>query len=418
MPHSRSRVTAASDLLTVGAFALAICLPLLGFWFDWQPQNMIIDNRLPAPRPQLAANLEALRSLPTRFEAYFDDRFGFRRPLIRWNNLATVVWLGGSPEARSRSSGQGDGGLRFDPLSHRIVHGQGSWFYHFGDGTMRDHRGLDPFSPAELLHWQQVLEQRRDWLAARGIEYLFLAVPDKQSIYPEYLPARIRRVREQTRMGQLVAHLRAHSSVEALDLRSALLPAKAEELVFEQTGTHWNAYGAYQAYAAILERLAARFPALLPQPLSDFEIRKTIGPALPFLWLTGVVDQYQEQVVELLPRAPRTAVTIEQSRPPQGPSNYGYGSRLVRETARPELPSAVVFHDSFVPTGLEPLLSEHFRRVVYLWQNEFDLYAIAQERPDLVIEEKVERYFSTSRPTNPAALHGAGAGRPRQASRR
>jgi hypothetical protein len=307
--------------------------------------------------------------------------------------------------------------LRFDPFTHRIVHGDGAWFYHFADGAMRDHRGLAPFTPAELRHWQRVLEQRRNWLAARGIAYLFVAVPDKQSIYPEHLPARIRRAREQTRLDQLVAQLRTHSSVAVLDLRPALLRAKAEELVFEQTGTHWNDYGAYQAYTAILEQLAPRFPPLRPRPLSDFEIRKKTSPALPFLWLTGVVDHYQEPVVELLPRTPRSAVTVEQSRPPAGTGGYGYGSRLVRETAQPELPSAVVFHDSFVPNGLEPLLSEHFRRVVYLWQNEFDVWTIARESPDLVIEEKAERFFSTFRPSNPAGLRGAPAGRPRQARR-
>jgi hypothetical protein len=127
-----------------------------------------------------------------------------------------------------------------------------------------------------------------------------------------------------------------------------------------------------------------------------------------------VLDHYPEAMSELLPRTPRSAVTIEESKPSEG---YGIGSRLVRETARPELPSAVVFHDSFVPAGLEPLLSEHFRRVVYLWQNEFDVDTIARERPDLVVEEKVERYFSTITPANPAALRGTPVGGPRQASR-
>ena len=417
MRQPGSRVAVAVDLLTVAGFTLAIGMPLLGFWFDWQPQNMIMENRMPAPRPELAASLKAVRSLPAAFEAYFGDRFGFRRPLIRWNNLVTVVWLGGSPDARSRSSGQGDGGLRFDPFSHRIVHGQGAWFYHFDDGTMRDYRGLDPFPPAELLRWQRVLEQRRNWLAARGIEYLFVAVPDKHSVYPEHLPARIRRVREQTRLGQFIAHMRAHSSVEVLDLRSALLPAKSEELIFEQTGNHWNGYGAFVAYTAILERLAPRFPALVPRPLSDFEIRKSIGPAVSFLWLTGVMDQYREPVVELLPRTPRSAVTLKHSSPLTEAPTYGYGSRLVRETRRPELPSAVVFHDSFVPAGLEPLLSEHFRRVAYVWWTEFDVPSIDEERPDLVIEQKDERYFVTTRPRNPPELHGVPYGRPGQARR-
>jgi hypothetical protein len=412
MNQPRSQIAIAFDAMTTLAFALAISLPLLGFWLGWRSQDMTIDNRRAAPPPELTASPAQLASMPARFEAYFGDRFGFRRSLIRWNNLVTVVWLGGSPDARSRSSGQGGGGLRFDPLTHRIVHGEGSWFYYFDHGAMRDYRGLDPFSPAELDHWQQVLEQRQRWLAARGIEYLFVAVPDKQSVYPEHLPAGIRRVREQTRLDQLLEHLRARSNVEVLDLRAALLRAKDEERVFEQTGTHWNGYGAYQAYAAILERLARRFPALAPRPLSDFEIRRRIGPAERFLLLTGVSDRYQEPVIELLPLAPRRAVTVAESSPNQDARN---GSRLVRETARPELPSAVVFHDSFVPAGLEPLLSEHFRRIAYLWQAEFETQAVDQERPDLVIEEKAERYLATNRPWNPPELGGESAGA-RQAS--
>ena len=113
----------------------------------------------------------------------------------------------------------------------------------------------------------------------------------------------------------------------------------------------------------------------------------------------------------------RVAVTVEQSKPAEG-DGYGYGSRLVREIPDPALPSAVVLHDSFVPSELEPLLSEHFRRVVYLWLNDFDIWTIARERPDLVIEEKVERYFSTSRPSNPRELGGAPPGRPRPAAGR
>jgi len=56
------------------------------------------------------------------------------------------------------------------------------------------------------------------------------------------------------------------------------------------------------------------------------------------------------------------------------------------------LPRAVVFRDSFA-SRLAPYLSEHFGRVVYLWQNNFDAEVIRRERPDVVIQQIVGRHL-------------------------
>ena len=72
--------------------------------------------------------------------------------------------------------------------------------------------------------------------------------------------------------------------------------------------------------------------------------------------------------------------------------------RLVTEIAGSSLPRAMIFRDSFV-SRIVPLLSEHFSRAVYLWQNDFDADDVLQEYPDVVIQEIVGRHLYTFIPS-------------------
>lgn len=49
-----------------------------------------------------------------------------------------------------------------------------------------------------------------------------------------------------------------------------------------------------------------------------------------------------------------------------------------------------MFRDSFADL-LIPLLSEHFQRIVFSWQYTFDRDIVEREKPDVVIQEMVER---------------------------
>ena len=75
-----------------------------------------------------------------------------------------------------------------------------------------------------------------------------------------------------------------------------------------------------------------------------------------------------------------------------------------------QIPRAVVFRDSF-STALIPFLSEHFGRIVYLWQYDLDAEVIERERPDVVILQMTERALASHPPTNPP-MQRARAGDP------
>ena len=78
----------------------------------------------------------------------------------------------------------------------------------------------------ELEKWQHVFENRRDWLAARGIPYLIVFAPNKSTIYPEHMPSAYNPVHTQSRLDQLMAHLKC--AYESQRHRSTCAPLGRE----------------------------------------------------------------------------------------------------------------------------------------------------------------------------------------------
>jgi alginate O-acetyltransferase complex protein AlgJ len=384
------------DLLLVGLFGLGIALPGAGVLLGVEVGGRLQENRTFAPAPEAPhgpADLRAwLPAFPARFDAWFGDHFGFRELLIEGNAVVTVLWLSSAPAMLD----DGDSDRGIDPLARTVLKGRDEWFYYFGEGMMDDVRGLSPMSDAELERWRRGLERRRDTLARRGADYLLVVVPEKQSVYPEHLPRSVV-VHGPTRAQQLVAYLRAHSDLPVLDLLPALLEAKREQRVYHRTGTHWNDFGALRATQSLLAALAVRHPKLSPPADDDYAARDERGPARQFLSVIGLRSRVEEQYRLLAPRRPHLAQIVRadtDSNPGGDPKGYwSAGAVVVKETGRRELPRAVVLHDSFVVTSMEPLLSDSFERVAYYWQETLPSGAIRQERPDIVIEERVERFF-------------------------
>ena len=144
--------------------------------------------------------------------------------------------------------------------SPRYLVGKEGWFFHrSADDALAQARGVSLFTPLELERWIGWMEARQSWLAERGIEFLVVIAPGKQSIYPEFLPDWANQVGP-TRYDQIVARLRRGSSFELLDLHGPLLRAKASERLYFRSDGHWNDLGAFVAYRAIAEWIAARHP--------------------------------------------------------------------------------------------------------------------------------------------------------------
>jgi alginate O-acetyltransferase complex protein AlgJ len=375
-PRAEARARRAGDLALSALFLATIAAPPVT-WLAAPAGSAELarEFRLPAPPPRVEASWEAVRELPASFDAWYGDTFGLRSTLIRWHNIAKLELLGVTP-------------------TPELVLGEDGWLFTTVHRSVEVWRGADPLSPRELEVWRRVLEERREWLARRGIGYVFAVASNKESIYPEQMPAGWNRLGP-TRLDQLVEHLERRSDFRLLDLRPALLDGKrrsaGEGDVYFELGTHWNDRGALYAYQALVRRVAEvltpSFAAVAPRPLEAFELRPTPNQGDSWAGRLYMEDRLRQPDVELVFQRRARRVPLDAERPQD----------VASEIDDPILPRAVVFHDSF-GEKLRPLLSEHFSRIVYHWGADFDSAAIERERPDVVIHLMVERGLVGYRP--------------------
>jgi len=363
------------DIVLIALFLAIIATPGLGLLLGIdRSQVSEAEMRRLTEFPEWSWQRDALATWPGRFERYFKDRFAFRNALIRLQ--AGVLWHGLHTSS-----------------TDTVIAGKGDWLFYADDGGIQDYVQSEPFSETDLQRWQLTLERIRDWLASRGTRFLFVLAPDKQMIYPELMPASLHRLHNSYRADQLLAYMRAHSTVEILDLRPAILEAKPHELLYHRYDTHWNDRGALIGYQQIAMRLERWFPAIQPLQRSDF-VTSPAAPSGDKTTMLGLVDQGKVTTPGLVPRQGWSSRVVF----PANPDPYGEDGTVVTEMKPGTRLRAVMFRDSF-SSRLIPFLSEHFSRILYQWQNDFDPDLVRREHPDVVIQEMVGRHFINFVPT-------------------
>lgn len=327
------------------------------------------ENRTMMPWPSVAL----AKAFPTLFEQAFADRFGGRETLLKVHNRARVRVFG-------------------VPAASNVMIGRDDWLYFLGeDGTAFDryYRGTLAVSDDELRAVVAELKRRNAWLAAHGIAYVVTIAPDKSTIYAEHLPSWATQLTARTPLDRLVDAIRADGSLRFVDVRKALRDAKARERVYFKTDSHWNLLGAAVAYREIMRAVA---DALGPRRVEIAPV--SLPPYSPgvdvyrgdLARLTGDPDRFGEPDYAPLGKvlaSPQTRCAkrtdVEQ--------NNGFEWYACDRAA---LPTAIVYRDSMA-IPLIPLIAESFSRSVYVGSRQLDPGFVLRERPDVVIEEMVER---------------------------
>lgn len=360
--------------MTAG-FAVAISLPLGKLAVRSEPDMSVIEGRNPRPFPGCSlAELRGFKSFATDVDGYFSDRFGFRASLLKLCAFIQVRCLHTS-------------------LSSEVVIGKDGWLFYKTPQSF----GSDSLSSDSLETWRRALERRQQWLAQRGIKYLFVVVPDKDGMYPEFLPDKMRPAGGRSPVDQLREHMASRSDVPILALRDVLLETKhssAERLYFRQD-SHWNSLGAFVGCQKMIDRLGQWFPDLKPLERSEFR----------------VVPRYTRGDLARMMNAPDFSAGDEATLEPADPANFSKetfslpGVQQPRErtpftvkTAHsPTALRAVLWRDSF-GAALVPFLPQHFSSTTFISieDNSVQLEkaiadAILRAQPDVVIEERAER---------------------------
>jgi alginate O-acetyltransferase complex protein AlgJ len=371
-PSTTSTLTRVTDQVLIGLFIGLLWLPNLDTFFHFDRTAASNENRRIASFPKFQSGARGLAVYVAGLESYFNDHFGCRKWLVREHSK--LSWS-----------------IFKEKNTSDVLVGKDGWLF-YTSGNMIDHySGQLQFTPEELHDWQVLLEKRRDWLAQRGIAYLFVVTPDKHTIYPEGLPDWLTKVSPRTKLDQFVAYMRDHSTVPVLDVREVVYRAKQVFPTYYKTDCHWNPFGGFTAYQEVMRALAKQRPDLGdPLPLASFTVTNRIGTGNYDMARMLGVSMIESNAFSLIPKPELPSFTTKW---PTQPS-----STEPRSTYNPAAKGRLlVFQDSFALAWLQ-FLGYHFNQVSFLWRYDFDTARIESEKPDIVISEINERCINIQNP--------------------
>lgn len=329
--------------------------------------EFLLDNRSLKTKPTTFS-----RDFSRQYEDYFNDTFAGRKRLIKkYGKIQYALGM--------------DSGY--------TINGLNGWSFYDSakvpDGyTLIDYYGAVHFNENELKTIVSGMKRAKDFYASRGIDYMVIVAPNKEGLYSEFMPERMQRERvsDVSRTDAAIEYVQANSDVRIINFREALEKAKKNlpyEVYFFKD-SHWNEIGAYVAYAEMGQQL------------------KGIGYEIDVPALTAdMITQRGEHVSDLgvwLDKDRNFDVPYKQDIEIINEKDDDNGFFQVwRNPRAANKKTCLMIRDSFgVP--LIRLLSRDFERCVFVhnkWNTREGLEKlIAEYKPDLVIDELVERYFN------------------------
>ena len=352
------------DVVLIGLFAVALALPSAGYFLGLNNYELLAENRRLAELPTWPTERASAGEFPAAFEKYFDDHFGFRSYLVGRDER--LKWYG----ARTQVD---------------IQIGAEDWLFR---GTQKSVAGMHCINPigAILQSWVDLGERRQTRLASKDIAFYWVLAPNKHTIYPDMLPSFAQAELAECNVDRLSSALQAVVP-SFLDLRDPLRQARDEKRLYPKTDTHWNEWGAAHGMKRLIEVVRSDFPSVPELSLDDFEV---IVEDQPFggdlAARLGVYGEHYDEEFVRLARKKATVARLSASTQPIDLHVHSRKDRVIEfSTGRAELPSAVVFHDSYGFATMA-LLAEHFESVRFVNSNGLIDFALLDSNPpDLVI---------------------------------
>lgn len=362
-----------SALLIVAVLA-TLFAPALIQLAGRQTDTSLLDNRPPARMPALPSSISlgALNEFRERLISFVEDNFGLRVEMVQLNiRVRSVIGTSAIPG---------------------LFMGKGGWFFLKTDADVLDQvRALNRFTDQDLDAWIDLMEVQQRWVESQGAAFIILIAPNSHTIYPDRMPIYVNRVWPETRLDQIMRRLHERvSSLVVVDPRRDLSAAREQQLLYHKYEDHWNSFGAFVAYSAMMREIAKRFPLIQPLQLSDYAIRQGSR-----VWNIPPREE-ADPVFSLKSPTRIVGSQLLDNKNPRRP--------IVETTTRLETaPTALVYGDSFGDVVM-PFFNETFRRTVFVPTavSSFPTELIQEKKPDVVIIEMVERGLAMQPPVSAA----------------
>lgn len=339
-------------------FFLIISIPLFGY-------PRLLDEfseptHLPAQRFSIRQTIKAVLTFPQSFNEFFNQGYAFYPQHIEMFHQ-----------------------IRLNVFHEReypnVIIGRQDWLFYTGENNIKDFECTSPFTRKELNALVDLLSAWDERLRSMGIDFYVMIAPNKETIYPQYLPPSITASWGVCRLDQVFLAL-AQTNLNTVDLRPALAEAARGKQVYHRTDTHWNDHGALVAVDELIALMQKDYPQITALSVGQYEaVRRPFSGDLGCFLPED--ERFVEDAVFLSPKFDDQPIIVE-----------GENRRVVARLPGSALPKALVFRDSFAD-ALIPFLAQRFSSVVFVPAFAIDFELVEAEHPDVVIFEIAQRYL-------------------------
>ena len=253
--------------------------------------------------------------------------------------------------------------------SNEVLLGKDGWLFYkaTGDGTpLYDYMGINHFSEEELAKVYDNLVAIGDGISARGMDVIFMTVPNKEQVYSEYMPDTVDKINDKSRLDELTEYIESKGGLIAdrygyVDTSKVLRAYRDTYPLFYRTDTHWTECGSYLALMELRRAMDQRVT-----PIDEVVFTDKGGFVGDLAKISGSRDEYSDvnPVID--------------------------ASSINDDSTKDQV--MLIIGDSFGDAMIHS--AKHFYKEVYWvrlkeYTDELDRY-----EPDVVVVECVERYLS------------------------
>lgn len=374
-------------IVTIICFFAIITIPLIAF--EQPGHTSLVQNKVTASMPDLTLQNLFDKNTLTQIEQTIDDNIGYK-------DEATLFYIGANYRL-------------FDNLAiSGYERGEGDHFLYFQDNILKNYQGLSQPTEEQCVQMVEQLEHIDVMANQLGSKLFFMPIPNKEEIYPEVVPDYIVGSGDNGLFGSLTSYVKEHSDLSLVPTKSYLLDYKqsltdADDVLYYKNNdvTHWNSYGMYVGYQALMNTIQSEDPNISFFTEDEIVIEKVESrSALAWLQNSKIIQYSFQDLTDYVYTITPKSGWVHQ-RDNSEPVEFLLANdtqdryfRYVNPQAKNEK-NILIYGDSYIYSFMLPLLAETFSEVYFINANSCGLTEISNllqfVTPDFFLLERVER---------------------------
>ena len=307
----------------------------------------------------------SLLEFPEKYEAYYNDHFGYRKFLITSNNYIKTFYFNESS-------------------NKKVIIGKEGWLFYNINNIYSDYQGKELLSNKQMKTIRDTLLARQNRFESMGKKYYVFFIPNKIQIYPEYLKEEVKR--GNSCLDQFLSFI-DKDSLPVYDLKEVLLAHKDSVLLYQKIDSHWNRNGGFLASNNVLRVLKQDFPELgllSKEKYTINEVEKVQGDLAGMIGVQTFMNNSKFNYRLKTKNNKRVKKFNEIKYNTKYKQSFCYDNESVNDL------NLLVFNDSYV-SYYHQFLSEGFGKSSFYWTHNLNQYKELTSSADVIIQIVAER---------------------------